>query len=702
MAITEVFLAALEIEAAPDRRCYTKQRWAEPWVQQPYFHPLACRFAAAPDLPQAHFEWRYGQGMQAGAGGYNIWNRSDSLLGWYAKIEIGTPAQVTWIGTVTDCDDDRQGAIVDGAGNRTLTGIQRFTALGLEFLLRRQVVDHCWVLPYLGLDFKLPRCLTFNEPNRAGNAGNRSLVRGPRNTYLFAESLDAGQATYWRTIDIVEYLLAYHAPIDRDGVLRIPFRVADASYGVLPDWDQPVIEAHGRSVAELLDALIDRRRFFGYRFTLNAVEEPALEAFTFTDKTIALPGGRFVFESIRQRSLDFDRQAVVRSAVLRDSETHRADQVVCQGARIVVCGSLSAADGTLEADWTAAEQVAYNSASSGVAGYAGLDRHVQERWNSEVRGGDDLSRVFASFRLVKTWHRLLGDGLGGLLVTAYPDPEPGVIAPDQMFRPALRILNWLPIADSAAAEAAGTGTEFRRPFAVVKLAEGGEFDEYQVLDRVALDAGTELSGDGRGIPFSASLRPAEHDAAVWLVISGWPQHALAGGDYVPLDADAALTPSVADWRTDLIVTVAFPIDRHLAVSWPPADQLPAADTLRKMLIDFGDEAQGHWLVKGTVTGTELNGKLIHAAGSQWLRYDGPRLLDLARIAFAWYSQPRQALEMVVRRIFNGLAVGDLLVEIGKDATRTTIQSVVTAIDYDLAVGTTRVTTDFADLDVRLL
>ena len=702
MAITEVFLSALSIEAAPVRRCYTKQRWAEPWIEQPYFHPLACRFAAAPDLPQGSFEWRYGEGMQAGAGGYNPWGRSDSLLGWYAKIEIGSPPQVTWIGTVTDCEDDRHGALVDAAGSRTPTGIQRFTALGLEFALRRQVVDHAWVWDaFLGTAYRLPRAVAFNEPNRAGNAGNRSLVRGPKNTYLFAEDLNAGQATWWRTIDIVEYLLAYHAPLDRDGVMRIPFRVADASYGVLPDWDEPVLEAQGRSVAELLDALIDRRRFFGYRFALNAAEEPALEAFTFTDETIALGAGRHVFESIRQVSLDFDRAAVVRSAVLRDSEVHRCDQVVCQGARIVVCGSLSAADGTLEADWTAAEQTAYNDAAGGVAGYAASDRHVQERWNSEVRGGDDLARVFTAFRLPTRWDRRLGNGLGGIKEAAFPDPDvPGTT--DAIYRAALRFLGWLPIADAAAAAAAGAGTEFRRPFAVLKLADGAEFDEYQVLDRVALDAGTELTGDGSGLPFSAAIRPAEHDAAVWLTISGWPQHALAAADYTPLAADAELTPAVADWRTDLIVTVAFEIDRHLTGVWPAAGQLPAVDTLRRMVIDFGDAAQGHWLTTGTVLGTEQNGRLIQATGARWLTNDTLRLTNLARVAFAWYSQPRQALELTVRRIFNGLVVGDLLVEIGAGASRTTIKSVVTAIDYDLAFGTTRVTTNFADLDVRLL
>lgn len=707
--MTAVTIPAVVTASAPAHEVYVRQRWADDWVLEPYLFALSAKQSAMPDISEAHLEWRYGEIVQHDDRAFRSYSLRD-WLGWYVRIVIapGTADQVTWIGVIQEQEDARLGKRINAAGGTVPTGLQHVVAFGLEVFLRRAFIRTSIVAEGAGTK-TVNEAIPFNEPNPRANQGNRSANRGPDGVHVFTEDLD--NAAWWSTRDIVEYLLFYYAPRDAEGFDRFTWQVA-FSFPALPTWDRPHKDVQGMTLDQVLLDLIDRGRLMAWMVDVDATPAGApvlITMLSFADQLLSLPSGATIAANPQPREVDFDNSVWSEATPLRTSASHRVDKVTVRGARATATFSLSPLDSTLESDWTAADETSYEAGHSGDAGYAALDVEERERANDLVRSQDALSRVYASFKLPDDWDGKINDGEGtGTLAVWMPSinaatGQDDFVNPEPIYRPAVRFLSELPALRQT--DATAEASEFLRPLAVINIKNAAprRYAAVEQLGRLAGvegEGGNDADGKGGGLRFSGHLRMAEHDAAVSLRISGAPQHVIAGDDFTPLGAgeDDRWLPQLA-WSDNLIVTVAAE-SRWVEVSEKTGAE---ADAELEVIIDLRDAARLDWIARDTIKGLTADGQLDRQGSGEFVRDDRPMMRDVAALAAAWYSVPRTALSLTVRRHFTGLAVGDLITTFGSAGFgQHEANSLVTAVTYDLVQVTTSIETEFAQLNPRAL
>lgn len=689
--MTTVTLPAATLADAVPHQVHTRQFWNDAWTLRPYLFALEVKHTVMPEISQAVLEWTYGNIIQHDSASFAVFSRLD-LLNHYVRITIapGEADEKRWYGQIQEVDDARAGGT---------TGRQKAFAFGLESLLRRSILRHSIVGAG---ETRINRALPFNEDNARKNTGNRSMERGPNGAYVFADDLN--DATWWSTKDIVEYLFTYHAPTDKQGEVKLNFRFSFSAIATLHDWDRPKKTVHGMTLDQVLLDLVDRSRFLAWTVDVDETQSPTLIdllIYSFAPQQIILPGGGRVSPNLVLKDADIDATIWNDVTPLRTSATHEVEKITVRGARATSTFCLSPLDGTLEADWTAAQEADYESAASGIPGYAGLDVDEQERANMLARSADKLRRVFASFKLPDDWDGLVNDGEAGLGVVVWfprvgPDGGDDELNPEPAYRPAFRFLDRLPAIKEH--EIVDEATEFVAPFALLRIHVTDS--RYAMIDRLGQLGGVEGLGlEGDGPKWSAHVRMADHDAAVSIKISGRPQHIIAGADFLPLVSGAEV-PVEYDWRDNLICTVAAEADRYVEVSVIVGAE--EDDVIREIVIDLEDRARLDWLAEGCVTGIQADGTLVRNADGTFSRDDRSWMTDLANLAAEWYRSPRISFALEIRQHFRGFDLGDLITEVGAGEALTEVNSLVTSITYDLARARTVVSTDFADINFRAL
>ena len=308
-------------------KVYKRARWFEEWEEVPYLYANWAHNGTGIDPSQAELVWKFGEGMQPDKTSYEAYEKQD-LLNHYIKIEIeqdeGEDA-LLWYGYLTEEATDRGGAFLREDA-RVLMGEQAFLVEGLECLLRRSILETSVVQPYdggpAGIEKVVRRALRFNDPHQFGNWGNRTAAVGSEEAYLFSGDLQG--ATSWTSLQIIEYLLAYHSPRAIDEEIYVTWKLSDDANDMIPDWDQPVVEAHGRSLWSIITQLCDPRRLLSCRVLVNDEDEIELDVFSFNAEEIELPSGGVQAANPNTRELDFDRAVDVQVANLRDSARDRA------------------------------------------------------------------------------------------------------------------------------------------------------------------------------------------------------------------------------------------------------------------------------------------------------------------------------------------------------------------------------------------
>lgn len=709
----------------------TRRYWEDDWTEQPHLFPNWLSFTANPSISAAEFEWRYGEGMRHDEKSFDQVDFLD-LARYWVKIEVycnGAEADpLVWIGIVQETGDNPQGTM-----QHKTAGVARMLAYGPELLLERQILATSWVEGSDGPQ-RIGRGLVFNDEHKTRPSGgidkklhddrktNRSPAKADLKTggscYVFATELD--KAEDWSPLDIVEYLLAAHAPLDDEDQATVPFALDSTAAAALPYWGKPPIHTQRRSLAAVLSDVMDRRRLLGYTVETNPDADGfRVRPFTYADADIDFEDGHIWMANPDQKSLDFDTALDIESVHVKDSASQCYEQVIASGARIVCCGSASDADGTLVGHYEDAMRMDYLLAASGDAGYAALDNSRKILANQIHRGHERLGRVFAAYGLRKTWDGDVGDGIGGTKNALLPWELSGceIDADARWYLGDLRWLHELPlktdhdyadslIEDDAVADETPEGLKwhYRPTYAVIKVPATVVLSEpYCEIEKLGRLAEVEFTGDGAGtdVSFSLQVQP-DGPGAIIRAHGGVGQHELAGAEFASLGAIDPL--GAFDW-TELIVTFAMEADRHVEVKYPESID-DRSDAVRIVRIDASEHAGLHYVAPGTVVHLDA-GQLVHSEGGV-IRDDRPLLEKLARTAFEWYGRRRQTLTLCYRQASDLFKVGDLITTIGSGETEEPIRTVISEVRIDFAkddreTHRTTIHTQWAELDVlRLL
>ena len=687
---------------------YTRALWNADWTARPYLYAETLSFSVSPEIPQARLSYRTGEILQPDELAYASFGQLD-LAGHYVKIAIdqqqieGEDPVPTrdWHGIVVESEHDRQGHELPA---QNVTGRQTITAAGLEFLLERQIVDTSVVRQTELTEERIARGIGFNlGPGDNGShrfQGNLSASLAPGGTPVFAERLTGEDVLTWTGYEILFYLLKYHSPRDFMGTAKIDWWVG-GQYDNLKSYE-PAIHVHGLSVRAILNRLIDRRRALGWRLQVLGNNKIGLRIFSFNENDIVTPGGVTVFANPVQVAWELDDRSTVQRLLVTTSASHVVEQVIARSTEWrTTCFTVTDGD-PLVADWTIALADTYDDGATTIgAEYTNADIETKQQLNRAARNTEELRRVYRHFR-VGDWDEQIGgepvlpddDG------NAEPTWRPGLVFADVL--PLLSDHDYSadPLTPDAVVDNTPTGAaaEYLRPFAVLASAagDGSHFDQ---LDRMAGgDVADNLETEGR--TWSTSLRMQDEGLGLIIDVNGAPQHAIAVDDFTAADAaDTADWKGDLDWR-DIYFTVALRGDSCPEGRWP-AEPVPSGADVHRTLVIEVPGARLDYVVPGTILGLDNEGHKIEAAGGI-VRDDRPRLRELARIAYDWYSTPRVAIAVTDHTLDSPMELGELVTVIGGDAGVVTVNSVVTRMTYDLVAGTTHVETQFADLDVMRL
>ncbi len=733
---TAIIPTSRKIQAAEKYSVWTCANWEDEWDEQPFLLVNWCQWSAGPTVNSAELEWSYGIGMRQGEGSISTVDPAE-LLDLYVKIEIqqfnadgsdGDP--LLWYGIIVEPHDNPIGPKIDGDGNRTPRGCQKFLAYGLEHLLDLEPIQSAYVESSVGNVYRLGRGLTFNDdyhfrPSTGIDKKQHTDLPGNRSqqerdgSYVFA--FDCTQAEVWTPLTVVEYLLNYHTPQNSNGDIAVPFDLDDLCYLYLPDFGRPKIDFSGKTVKNLLDELIDRRRLLGYTVEVSGDESAILvRVFTFTDKDIQAPDGSgTIAANPDQKSLDFDTAPDIAGVFLKESATTLYDQVIAIGARIVCCGTISGQDETLVAHWTDAQQTEYCAGASGQSAYASMDDSQKEDANDLARKADHLKRVYSWFGL-----DLASDGWDGTVLNGEDGAEANNLFPydalglDQnadaaWYLPACRFASSLPlktdhdysgsnIANQNIPDTSPPGQlwTYRPIYVLVKIQDiDGNDLGYVEGDKSHIE--TELLGNGAGNPVSISAQPQPDAPGVILRASGSAgQHSIAGTDFTSTTGTTEMPPDL-DWNDNLIVTFAMESGQTMLAKYP--DPVNSDwDFSRVLRIDVSARCGLHYVAPGTVVRC-VAGKLQRTTEGGFIRDDRNLLQQIAAVAWQWYGQPRQSFSFSFRQASGLLSIGDLITQIGSGGTQQTVRSVVTSVKIDFAradgdTHRTTVETQWGELD----
>lgn len=743
---------------APAQRVYTKHAWRDDWTVVPYLHCTSAQRSCAPDIGQAHFLWRYGRGMQAGGAAFYDWPRltyctpsqtvdvSAGRLGRFVKVEFdvidsGSTVTRTWFGYLLDSDEMLEGCLnlppIDDQTDdpiRIPSGTQRLVGYELSWLLTEINVDSAVVATTADVLDRVAYPIGFNMhkggPRDSGafEVKNRSANRYPNvqgESYVFSHTLDPATAERWTTYDIVEYLLTWHSPLgmdrntDAEHTTAVPFRIDQS--GVHDDilrWEFPRLNCENRTVWDCITQVIDRRRSQGFYVDVDTASTPnAVVLYPFpynaepltvtnpaTGDLITIPANDNL------RTLDIDNNHFADSKIRR-SASAKYDEVLVRGGRrrsVFMANEDGSFNAPLVADWSGAEQTAYNTGASGAGDYP--DRvSLRVIRNKQVRTDDSLARVYRYFKIDDEWNFKVASDY--VMPLVYENGTVDYTRSEPMWQPGLRFLRHLPMfkgwdySTDAANPTDGTGgapLEYQESFLVFLMPPDGTGNAKYSYGHDLSESLRILAMAYQGPAFNVSIRPQDQGLGIVCDVSGDAQHMIASDEFTPL-ADAGDEDGHFDWKDDMYAVVCMEADCYCQAIWPP--DLPYTDSgllKRRLVLDAGDGYRLDYLVPGTVLRLD-DGEDVFNPDGGFIRDDRADLLAMAEVAYEWYSRERVAIDLTIRALATGFSLGHLITTFGANETEETLNSVVTSIVWHLGSDPsdqphTIIHTNYAELD----
>ena len=656
--------------------------------------------------------------------GINDWTAGEVLIfkdGTWQRVDT-----LDWHGVVETATLHPDGKL-DGVS----TGKQMLTCYGLLRLAERKIITSTIIEDSSASGMiEINRGLTFNEDERGEikSHGNRSETKqtidgqpgssAAIESYLFSWK-ERGQYT-WSAEDAVTYMLCAHG---RDITPDVPWRLFIDSGNL--QWNpKGGLRTDRRNLKVLLDDLISRHRGVGYEVHFSADQaEVICRVFSFSDVDIAMPNGETFEANPEQYSLNFEESFDVSVSELVNTVTSKFHRIVIEGDWMTSTATLQISDVELAKDWTADEQIAYMDGASNESWYDDLTRQKKNAINRATRNEDRMRHVFARFKIADIWDRLTDK----LVASASPVPPDeidirvfpkvdvyngaGLVSTDEdwtIWNPGLTVTDKLPLReryDYSEAhipdddwEDTSTATEltpFLEPFSMLQT-QTSQDTTWGLLDKFDSDVADEPSKRKWHVNTRAH---SDRPAVILNVISGQqhfigrtPFKALANADY---DATDDPTKHNGIDYDDIAVTMTFEFTERARIERVIA--IPDAGELERVLRVHVEDCRLDYVVPNTVVGVK-SGELQYTEGG-FVRDDRRRLDTLCKAAAIWYGKERQSLELAYKQVREIVELGWLITSIGSTYQITGVNSVVTAITYDINQKTTSFQTSFAELDL---
>jgi hypothetical protein len=723
-------LGAGEIRPRVRFRVLKKLRWADAWKVVPYLEVVEFTDCAAPSMPSATFRYRFGKITREDRSTGTFFNAME-LRDWYVQIEQlppegalrdGNPTFTNgqqnepiqrWVGRFTDESLQTLGKARSSRG----VGAEFICACGLAQELDKNVLASSVCTNDGTTTIRIDELLVFNDDLVAGyvETGNRSAARITDPTregyesYVFSnEKTGAGQPYRWSAKDIAEYLLTWHAPPE------MKFKLAGdlELLANLSAFEPPEFRVAGCTIFEALNRLFDRRR--GLTWSIRPPRAPQsgqeagddAEAFeiwvsstvdedvVFDDYTLTANPDVI---SIPVRSLEH----LIKEHELRLDVLAAYDKIVVSGERVLVCCTVSPADGTLEKAWDSDLENTYKAGLRSTTGDTGSERSSEAI--DEARKDDYWDRVYRAYRIPKTWGFSAGNGTSGTKSNVSISLTNEGRLNMASSAPAAPVRNWghriarhLPLRSSQISGGweNNVAPDYRAPFVLVKKADG----TYQYSEKV------EVKGNGS----LGNVTPLDQDFG--LHVSASPNHVLAKNVW-----NSGATPSASKFNPDghgfdyreMIATVAFHTDARLRVvvevSQIGGGMISPGTAERTLQIDVPN-TELWWIAPNTVIGRKDNGELDYTLPStipatRIVRDDSERLRKIAALAKAWYGTRRAGMSLLLHDASQSLPIGTYVRSVQDVSGFESINSVVTCVRYDAVNQTTQIQTQFAELDV---
>lgn len=629
-----------EVSSSPTIKVYSRATWSGSWAHAPYVVVESVVNAAGPTISQAKLRYDYGNIKREDTASFSFENPLD-MKNLFIRVD-----------SVVDEGEESESIVVLFYGfvpSETLhmhssrsgveSGRYDFTALGLEYLLDNFRLHESDTDDGSGTTIRVNHAIPFNMQLERGLSlfGNRSSAKpAGSNSYVFS-----GDNEEWSNLDIAEHLL------ERTSTNGIDWALTGQTE-LLANLKPRMLDLGGMTIRECMNTLIDRRRCAGWRVKVDAGGNTvSVDVFSvlgqgITEGGVSIPANQDVL------AIALDGNQEVKGAHLTVETATRYDKIRVRGARMKSVLTVGVGRNSLEPAWTTQEQSAYNAA------------------DDEARTNDDYRHVWTTLVVPENYdydgaHPSVG--LDGSLQPLTPAP---LRRWDRTF------LRQLPINKAWD----GLRSEFQEPFAVVRnpLAPA-EDNSYILVDR--LDA-IDLQG--------VSLRMLDSDPGIEF---GVPANHLTALNH--FTGVSNVLPEF-DYETAL-VTVALETDHHPEY----VVDIDSSSSERILTIDVPD-AELWWIAPDTVTGLEGSGALRLQATGEAVRDDTPRLREIGALAKAWYGTKRAALNTTITGVIINFPVGTYITETPVGQFSEAINSVITAVTYDLVNFTTTLQTGYQELD----
>lgn len=692
--------------------CYVKTTWAQAWQEAPLLVCQSMTDAVAPSHSTATFSQTYGTELWPQIGSRPADQNptqveKPDLLNKYVKVE--TTTGVTWYGVIVDVDDEQGGTL-----DQIPTGQLTITAIGLTFLLERsEPINKTFFKTSSGIG-SIDVAIPFN----AGTDGRRGRDRTAVGNYdplvkVFTDKTRTVDAALWTAANAFEYLIDRFSPVDVNGSKRLPLHISEASKACL-SYELARIDYAGSTIWQALNAIVDRRRGLLLYSIINQAGQLELVVDTGTPTSITLPSNANVPANRNQRTYSFDDAIGVESVQLKKSAVQQYDQVLCRGEKAGVVCTLTpkAIEGQtvqMIPDWQESEQTAYNDAASNDADYSTLSDTSKAAANADIRATDEVSRVYSWWRLDTDWNGYSHNvGTVDTVAAFGVNSETGLIDTDvvaDVWPEGLRFADFMPLRPQIdytgdVTPATDSGDQYSQdylpPAVFIQLDPIGSLvgdDGWVHAER--LNAAVDSGDVKREYQWSVQLIIRDDVPGIILQVVGGQQHYLAQDLYVSNGTYEDIPSNEGVNHKDWLATVYLPLQFHVFAKYPQDVSLQTGDMKKVLTLQIPD-AWLDWLAPGTVVSVK-SGELQQTNGG-WLRDDRQRLEDIARLAFEWYSQPRQSLSIAFDGIVSDMSVGQMVTAISQGGVTQTVNTVVTSVQLNLQQGTTNVTTSFVELD----
>jgi hypothetical protein len=732
----------------------------------PHLYLLSLNLRAAPDIDSAEIEIRTGIQIYAdGIAFSSISPAVKDLLGKTVKVRIPNtipdiPEEVVDAVPAEDTEEEEE-EIADGEDPRDViwfgrigtvitegvsVGSQRVAASGVLKMAEQHFIHSAFSLDDVGTDqIELGVGLSFNvdATDQFGVEGNRAADKLTGDScYLFA--FRNRGAKKWTSYTAVEYLLWKHSPLDTHGDPSPQWVYDSQTFVEEPnDWYECRITTEGKSLKQLLDELIPRKRAMSYWcYYDDTTQTIKLRVFTFVNESIELYSSdtgdtRTLPANTNQVTVDCRDTIWITEVTLSESTEGQYDTVIGRGDLLtstctLALGSVNLPPQFVE-DWTTTtggDQDLYKSASS----------TSDKMANAKYRLSDSVQHIFSRFKLYESWNGKTFEFTGGNRFWAFPEvlPISGTLRqfdpaiPDERGAglsvrvPGIRLLRKLPLKErvdysadkiasgnvatqlAALVGASQNDTENIPPALMIDLGDldnSGASESWVYLDH--LSAATEGDADKKKRRhWSVSCVIAAHEPSLELRVVNHCQTLIA--------RDSFLSPTptgVYDDHWDpvkqngfeystVLATVCLQAEHRLTVSRSIVSIIPDGRPERILNIEVAD-CRRDYVVPYTIVGIKA-GVRIESTSGGYIRDDRPRLVTIVEAAAEWYGRVKRAFECSYKQTRKLFEIGTLITEVDGLESDTDINTPVTAITYSMGSGntggTTKIETGFAEID----